>query len=145
MNATYIPWDRIPENLDNLCKGDKGLGLLYQCKVTHFKRAVYVEGSFYGSLPDSLTVKYDTFIEDLKDKKIYKDISYRVLTGLKDEDYIELSSCYVFVDGGYIEWVETICGYPGSECHRTKYKFSDWIGSVRKDVECFFGILKNSF
>jgi hypothetical protein len=27
----------------------------------------------------------------------------------------------------------------------TKYKFSDWIGSVRKDVECFFSILKNRF
>jgi hypothetical protein len=35
MNTTYIPWDRIPENLYNLCKGNKGLGLLYQCTVTY--------------------------------------------------------------------------------------------------------------
>lgn len=145
LDGTFIPWDRIPKHLHNLCKGDKGKGLLYQVIVTHFKWVIDVDGSYYGSLPDSLTVKYNTFIEDLKDKKIYKDLTYKIKTGLGVDDYIELSSCYVIVDGGYIEWVETICGYPGAECNRTKFKFSDWIGSVRKDVECFFGILKNRF
>jgi hypothetical protein len=85
------------------------------------------------------------FIEALQNKEIYKDLSYRIKTGLGDDDFLDLSSCYVIVDGGYLEWVETISGYLGSECLRTKFKFSDWIGSVRKDVECFFGILKNRF
>ena len=119
--------------------------MLYQCIVTHFKWVISVDGSYDASLPDKLTVKHNSFIQDLRDKKIYKDVSYRIKTGPLDEDYIELSSCYVIVDGGYIEWLELICGYPGTESFRTKYKFTDWIGSVRKDVECFFGILKARF
>ncbi len=36
-------------------------------------------------------------------KTIYKDLSYRVLTGVGDEDFIEMSNPCVIVDGGYID------------------------------------------
>jgi hypothetical protein len=36
MDATFLDWDRVPHEDQNLCNGDKGKGLLYQCIVTHF-------------------------------------------------------------------------------------------------------------
>ena len=48
---------------------------------------------------------------------------------------------YLIVDGGYIDIPELISGFKYSS-ERVEYKFTDWIASVRKDVECLFGILK---
>jgi DDE superfamily endonuclease len=37
-----------------------------------------------------------------------------------------------------------MCGFP-PDGNSIKYKYTDWVASVRKDVECFFGILKMRF
>jgi hypothetical protein len=71
-------------------------------------------------------------------------LSYKICTGPNEEDFIDLSTCYVIVDGGYLNRDSLMCGY-GISDDPMKYKFSDWIASVRKDVECFFGILKQRF
>jgi hypothetical protein len=89
-------------------------------------------------------VKYSDFIDQLKKKEIYQDTSYTIRTGPDKDDKIELSSIYVITDGGYLEWSSMISAFPPSPIE-TMYKFSDWIGSIRKDVECFFGILKKRF
>ena len=57
---------------------------------------------------------------------------------------ITLSSGYVIADGGYLHWSVIIDGFDPSPI-MTKYKFTEWIGSVRKDVEYFFAILKKRF
>ena len=49
--------------------------------------------------------------------------------------------CWLVVDNGYLKWSVTIPSAKGSE-YRTKIRFSEWIESMRKDVECCFGILK---
>ena len=83
-------------------------------------------------------------MSDLKEKKIYKDVSYKIRTGPDENDFIELSSIYVIADGGYLDWSVIISAF-GPSSNPTEYKFTDWIASVRKDVECFFGILKKRF
>lgn len=80
----------------------------------------------------------------LKNNELYRAFSYKIRTGMGDEDFIELSTCYLIADGGYLEWHCIISGYSPSG-DPVKYKFTDWIASVRKDVECFFGILKLRF
>ena len=47
----------------------------------------------------------------------------------------------LFVDGGYPHfWEMLMSGFiPSNEL--VKYNFSDWLASIRKGVECFFGIL----
>ena len=144
IDAVFVPWDMVPTHLSNLCKGDKGKGLLYETIVTHCKRVISIEGSYYSTINDKNSVKYCEFLSNLKDKKIYKDISYKIRTGPSVDDFVELSSVYVIADGGYLEW-STIVSAFGVSSYPTEYKFSDWIGSVRKDVECFYGILKKRF
>ena len=76
VDATFIPWDCIPNELQNLCKGDKGKGLLYETIVTHSKRVIGIQGSFYATIPDKSSVKYSKFLCDLKDKRMYRNVSY---------------------------------------------------------------------
>ena len=68
IDAVFIPWDMVPTELSNLCKGDKGKGLLYETIVTHCKRVICIEGSYYSSINDKNSVKYCEFLTDLKDK-----------------------------------------------------------------------------
>ena len=150
IDATFIPWDRCPSHLRNLCDGDKGVGLLFNVIVSHEKEVLSVSNGFYSTINDKISVKYDDFIQLLKENKIGVShnsvVSYKVLIPTADGgfDEVDLSSFYVIADGGYIDIPQIIRGfaYSGEE---VKYKFSDWIASVRKDVECLFGILKVRF
>ena len=142
---TFVgPWDSCPVNLQNVMKGDKGKGLLYEVVVDHSRRVLSVEGGYFGTINDKCSVKYSKIVNALKNNELYQDFSYRIRTGDGPSNYIELSSYYLISDGGYLQWPCIICGFP-PDSDPIKYKFSDWIESVRKDVECFFGILKLRF
>ena len=52
-----------------------------------------------------------------------------------------LKGAYVIVDNGYLEWSTTVPPMKAS-CNRSELRFSQWLESMRKDVECTFGILK---
>ena len=122
-----------------------GMGLFFEAVVTQSKQVISVKGSYYSSVNDKGSEKCGNFISDLNNKDIYKDISYEVKTGLKEEDFVEISNCFVIADGGYLEWPATITGFPGISSDPAEYKFTDWVASVRKDVDCFRGILKKIF
>jgi hypothetical protein len=51
---------------------------------------------------------------------------------------------YVLCDNGYICWPTTICPFMGAKINgRLEDYFSSKVESLRKDVECVFGILKS--
>ena len=54
---------------------------------------------------------------------------------------IQYSGCYVIVDNGYMSWSTTIPPMKDSNS-RSEIRFLEWLESLRKDVECAFGILK---
>ena len=49
---------------------------------------------------------------------------------------------YLICDGGYLRWPILICPYANATKGTREGNFSDNLESVRKDVECVFGILK---
>lgn len=144
IDCTFVPWERVSINLKNLYDGDKGQGVLFEVIVTHFKKVISVGNSIPGTINDKTSVKYSSFVQRLRSKEIYNNISYRIYTSMDIEDSIELSTVYLICDGGYMEWEVLMTGY-GESGDPVKYKFTDWIASVRKDVECFYGILKARF
>ena len=76
-------------------------------------------------------MKYSEFLDAMKEKLIGK---YKIRTGLGQDDFLELSNIYLISDGGYLEWPETICGYPYSSIP-VRYKFSGIIsGFLTLDV-----------
>ena len=141
IDVTDFPWGKVRKDMKNACNGDKGSALLFEVIVTHEKLVLSVGKEFGSVIADKTSVKYSEFVEAMKQKLIAKDIKYKLRTGMGPDDYVELSAIYLISDGGYLQWPEIICGYQYST-DPLKYKFSDWIASVRKDVECLFGILK---
>ena len=144
VDCTFIPWGRVPADMHNLCDGDKGVGALFEVVVTHEKLACAVGGFFGATISDKISVKYSEYVEALRQKVIATDVKYKIRTGLGEEDFIEIDRIFLIADGGYLHWPEIICGFPYSN-DPFQYKFTDWLASVRKDVECFFGILKQRF
>ncbi len=52
-------------------------------------------------------------------------------------------SVYLICNNGYVQWLEAICPYlAGEPSYTLEGYFSMNLKSVRKDVECTFGILK---
>jgi hypothetical protein len=51
---------------------------------------------------------------------------------------------YLIVDGGYHKWRCLQCPLKHSAIHR-EMLWSKWLETVRKDVECVFGVLKGRF
>ena len=49
---------------------------------------------------------------------------------------------YLICDGGYLCWPELICPYKHEPASSWKGFFSSKIQIIRKDIECFFGIMK---
>ena len=101
-------------------------------------------GSWAATINDKISVKYSEFLELIKQLIIGKDIKYKLRTGPGPNDVIELKAIFLIADGGYISWPEIMCGF-GQSSEPLKYRFTDWVASVRKDVECLFGILKIRF
>ena len=54
---------------------------------------------------------------------------------------VAYTGCYVIVDNGYLKWSVTVPPMKHTN-FRNEICFSEWIESMRKDVECTFGILK---
>ena len=92
-----------------------------------------------GRWNDKTVVRFDGFISDIYRGIRYSDISYNLYNSAN----IAINYCgaWILVDGGYLSWSCTIC--PLKETSSVKEKrWSKWAESMRKDVECTFGILK---
>lgn len=71
------------------------------------------------------------------------DIFSDILFNLYDHDGNEktLSGAYLLSDNGYLKWRVLQCPVT-HPLNMEEHRFSKWLESMRKDVECFFGILK---
>ena len=141
IDATFVPWDRVPKHMHNECDGDKGVGVLFEVIVTHEKLILAVGGPWAATINDKISVRYSQFMQLVRSRKIAENVKYKIRTGRGENDFIELTAVYVVADGGYLDWPEIMSGY-GLSSDPAKYRFTDWVASVRKDVECLFGILK---
>ena len=74
------------------------------------------------------------------------DFELRTQQGMTSDDdgedrTLKLRGAYVVVDNGYLEWSTTVLPLK-APCNRSELRFLQWLESMRKDVECTFGILK---
>lgn len=93
----------------------------------------------FGTRNDQHIVKLDPTVSKIK-KGWYKDVvwNHYDLTGRQKRSH----GVYLICDGGYLRWPVLVCPFKHSGCATQKGYFSATIESVRKDVECTFGILK---
>jgi hypothetical protein len=71
-----------------------------------------------------------------------QDVEFTLLERRRDGVVpVKYRGGYVIVDNGYLNWSATVPPFKVTNLH-TEIRWSKWVESMRKDVECAFGILK---
>ncbi len=142
VNVGHVKWSNCPAGYFNRLKGKESYPSLAFVCITGIDCCILgVFGPQFGSQNDKHIVKIDPNVQSLS-----KGWSSKVEWQYYDEDgTIEKSTgVYLICNNGYICWPATICPYMRSQTNnRLEDFFSTNIESVRKDVECVFGILKS--
>jgi hypothetical protein len=143
MDVTHVYWDKCPNHLRFLCKGKEGRPTVaFQVVAEHSKRIHHISKPFYGATNDITITYQDSYPRKLLSREIYGDIVFQTYTRTGEVTYWR--GAYLIVDGGYPK-----CGMLiDPSIKRFDYDsvmWSEWLESIRKDVECVFAALKNRF
>jgi hypothetical protein len=142
-DCVHIRWDRCASGERFLHKGKEGFPTLsYEVTVDHTSKIIAVTHGFPGTRNDRTIVRFDGFVTDIHDGVRYKDVKYKMRT-IEGEEYEE-TGAWLLVDGGYHKWRCLQCPLKHSAIPRESL-WSEWAETVRKDVECAFGVLKGRF
>jgi hypothetical protein len=140
VDVVHIKWGCCPKGDINCAKGKEGYPTFaYQC-ITNFNRQIIgIYGPTFGSHNDKDIVKTDPNV-----KKVGQGFMSRCYWQYYDEDGTVRTSKGMFLicDNGYLTWLTTICPHAHFDSTTMEVFFSTNLESVRKDVECTFGILK---
>mmetsp|Transcript_3458 Transcript_3458/g.7882 ORF Transcript_3458/g.7882 Transcript_3458/m.7882 type:complete len:412 (+) Transcript_3458:205-1440(+) len=151
-DCVHVKMDCCPVSLYWKCTGKEGFPTLaYSVTVDHGKRILASTASYYGSRNDKTISWYDTYLMDLRDDKYplsFKaqppgiGMSYKLFK--LDGSTVEMHRPYVLCDGGYNHWATMMPPF-GATSKPAERRWGEMLESVRKDVECTFGILKSRF
>ena len=133
------------------CNNHKGFKLnvparTYNVTVDHSRRILASTTGHPGTWNDKTLILFDEFITGVHTGSIHKDFIFHLKEKDADGKVVDVAyrGVWFIVDNGYLSWS---CTVPPSG-NGTTYeiiRFSEWLESIRKDVECTFGIMKGRF
>jgi hypothetical protein len=142
MDVTHFRWLACPKKQFNYCKGKYPFPTLAcQAIVDHNRRILFLSDLYDGRENDKNITTDDTFTYAIMFGK-FNSVKYK----LYDEHGV-LRMCeggYIIVDGGYQNLPCFVDPLHEANGHKEVH-WSEFLESVRKDVECTFGILKGRF
>jgi hypothetical protein len=115
--------------------------LAFLVVVDHNRRAMIVSRAFFGAANDKLIVKACE-----ETKAIIEGSMEHILFHLYDSgrNLITVQGGYLIADGGFLR-IGCMADPGHGSWAMNEVRWSEFLESIRKDVECFFGILKNRF
>ena len=139
VDCTHVYWNKCPKGWANYCSGkEKRPTLAFLAVVDHDKRVLWVSDAFFGAANDKLIVKAFEKTNDLM-RGSMEHIYYNLYN--RDGNLVCVKGAYLIADGGFLK---VGCMMDPSHERYTveQVRWSEYCESIRKDVECFFGILK---
>ena len=102
---------------------------------------------FPATWNDKTTVLYDQFTRGIHEGNILSNYKFELLEYDNEGNIITVKyrGVWIFSDNGYLTWSTTIPPYKQEDILTHRLLFSKWVESIRKDIECDFGILKGRF
>jgi len=118
----------------------------YNATVTHRRWIIHTTKGHPGRWHDQTLQLYDALAKGLRDGPTYDDLEFVLLRRLDGGTVVEYRyrGGWLLVDNGYLPWLAMV---PPSKLSMTyaELRFSKWLESLRKDVECTFGIMNGRF
>jgi hypothetical protein len=143
-DATHILHEKCSYRLRRLHLGGKSKHptRTYNITVNHRRRILGTTCGHPGSWNDKSLVLFDSFMIGIKRGEIFDDNIFELLEIVDGKVVsVKYRGAWIVVDNGYHSWSTTVPPFTKS-CVRTEIRWSEWVESMRKDVECTFGILK---
>ena len=142
MDCTHLWWNKCTESLKHLCNGkEKHPSLAFCALVDHFRYIQYVSLAYFGAANDIQILEADEFCRNLLWGSL-KDYEYEMI--LEDGTKNLCKGGWVIVDGGMPQ-ASVFINPMHERLSHDAIHWSEWLETVRKDVECAFGILKQRF
>jgi len=144
-DCTLITTERCEYNLKNNHLGAKSCHTTHTFNLTcnHRCRILHTTCSGPGRWNDMTMVRFHTFLTGVRAVWLLTDNEFELLSNDKEGNVTSVwyNSVYIIVDNGYLAWSCTVP--PISVTNKIdETRWSRWLESMRKDVECNFGILK---
>jgi hypothetical protein len=140
IDVVHVKWSRCPAGDYNKCKGKESFpSVAFECVTNNRRRVLGISPIQFGARSDKHIVRFDPTVELIK-KQWYKDVDWEYYTA--DGELKKEKGIYFICDGGYLRWKSLICPYAGEALVGQRGYFNTNLESIRKDVECTFGILK---
>jgi hypothetical protein len=142
MDCTHITWKMCPSTLTNSCKGKENYTTVaFLAIVDHNRRVLYCSGAYLGAASDKMIFNDDPFCVALHNGSL-KDIEFVLV----DDSSVPTKhrGGWLIVDGGF-QKTPYLLDPQHYRMTEQEVNFNEWLESVRKDVECTFGILKTRF
>jgi hypothetical protein len=137
-----VRWGKCPVKKSNYCTGKEKIPTLaFQCVVDHDKRVLLVSKVFWGAANDKEILRNVPETQQFLLEK-YNNINYTLYDKYGRERYMR--GAYMICDGGFLKLGEFMD--PSiQKWGLAEVGWSEYLESIRKDVECFFGIIKSRF
>ncbi len=158
-DVTHISLGNCPNKFKIPCTGKSGKPTMaYSLTCSHSRKIFFCSAGFMGAKNDKHISRLDSFITAVGEEAIYRNFEWQM--DVTETETQQRKGVHLLCDGGYHKWGHMICGLKVSRRrsssrfvlttlqHTSKQfhsLFSVQLESVRKDVECTFGILKCRF
>ena len=146
-DATSIVHELCSHRLQRVHKGfkTKHPTRTYNLTVNHRREILATTNGHPGSFNDKTLVMYDEFVSGVKSGSILDDYEFELLEKRGNKIVpIKYKGVWIIVDNGYHNWSVTVPPISNS-CRRDEIRWSEWLESMRKDVEVSFFFVLNMF
>ena len=118
----------------------------YNMTVNHRRQILSSTFGHPARWNDKTLQLYDSFVTGIQQGTKLDDVTFELVEADKDGNivFVKYEGAWLIVDNGYLRWPTTVPTFKESAEYK-EIRFSQWLESMRKDVECTFGILKGRF
>ena len=145
-DATHVMLEKVSHRMRQAHLGFKmcHTARTYNVTVNHRRRILSTTSGHPARWNDKTLVLFDTLANSLRDGSSLQDLEFELYD--YDESGLVVTKkkyrgAWLLVDNGYLSWPVTVPPIK-TTINRDEIRFSSWLESMRKDVECTFGILK---
>ena len=146
VDGVHVPWYGFKSGARADFVGkEKQPTLVFGVTVDHRYLIVHVTEAHAGATNDKFVIRGDEFHTHTMHTQLFKDYKFDLYTSKDGAKTARFKGCYVLCDGGYGDWRNLVSAFSCVEPFSPRANWSHRVGSVRKDSECTFGVLKARF